>query len=241
MSAPFANWNDEVMGLAVDYATEGLEPQDRAALERRVDARDLFDFERAAAAIHVAHLAELEAPPTEVLGRLHAAARHRFSERPRKAPWWGIAGWAAAAALLAARVWLTSPVADTSRDQLLAMGASPHAWTVASDDPLAIGVEGDVVWSDAEQAGFMRFQGLEPNDAESLQYQLWIFDPTRPDWEEHPIDGGVFDVNSDGEVLVTIQPKIPVGQAALFAVTVEDPGGVVVSKRERLLVTAAVP
>ncbi|MDA1266188.1 MAG: anti-sigma factor, partial [Planctomycetota bacterium] len=133
------------------------------------------------------------------------------------------------------------PDQDALRDELIAAGAKPLAWDVASEDPLAVGVTGDVLWSDADQVGVMRFEGLPVNDADELQYQLWIFDPTKPNWEDHPVDGGVFDVPVAGEVLVPIDPKIEVGQAALFAITAESPGGVVVSSRERLLVTAAVP
>jgi|GEM_PF-6982669 len=54
-----------------------------------------------------------------------------------------------------------------------------------------------------------------------------------------PVDGGVFDVTSTGEVIVAITPKLHVDDLAMFAVTIEKPGGVVVSKRERIVVTAA--
>jgi hypothetical protein len=40
-------------------------------------------------------------------------------------------------------------------------------------------------------------------------------------------------------VIVPISAKLQVGAAVLFAVTVERPGGGVVSKRERIVVTAA--
>ena len=85
----------------------------------------------------------------------------------------------------------------------------------------------------------MRFESLAPNDPETSQYQLWIFDPTRADWEARPVDGGVFDVPSSGEVCVPIDAKLAVRETALFAVTLEVPGGVVVSRRERLVLTAA--
>ena len=52
------------------------------------------------------------------------------------------------------------------------------------------------------------------------------------------VDGGVFDVPSTGEVIVPITAKLRVGGATLFAVTVERPGGVVVSRREHIVVTA---
>jgi hypothetical protein len=44
----------------------------------------------------------------------------------------------------------------------------------------------------------------------------------------------VFDVSSSGEVIVPITAKLYIHRPTLFAVTVEKPGGVVVSKRERI-------
>jgi len=85
----------------------------------------------------------------------------------------------------------------------------------------------------------MRFQSLAVNDATKRQYQLWIFDAARD--QRFPVDGGVFDIDaSTGDVVVPISPKIKVSKATLFAVTVEKPGGVVVSKRERIVLTAKV-
>jgi hypothetical protein len=74
-----------------------------------------------------------------------------------------------------------------------------------------------VVWSESRQQGFMPIRGLAANDPKGAQYQLWIFDRKRD--AAHPVDGGVFDM-VDGEV------------------TVERPGGGVVSKRERIVLTA---
>lgn len=108
----------------------------------------------------------------------------------------------------------------------------------ATDDPAAKGASGDVVFSPSEQRGYMRFVGLAPNDPKLTQYQLWIFDEERD--EKYPVDGGVFDIGEGGEVVVPITPRVRVGKAKLFAVTVEKPGGVVVSKRERIVTTAAV-
>jgi anti-sigma-K factor RskA len=83
----------------------------------------------------------------------------------------------------------------------------------------------------------MRFGGVAPNDPTEQQYQLWIFDATRP--EATPVDGGVFDIGESGEVIVPINAKLPVREAAAFAITVEQPGGVVVSDRSRLALLAA--
>lgn len=107
----------------------------------------------------------------------------------------------------------------------------------AGPTPIA-GAEGDVVWSPRKQQGFLRFRGLPVNDPDQRQYQLWIFDRNQD--EKTPVDGGVFDINSDGEVIVPIRAKLRVAEAYLFAVTIEKPGGVVVSSRERLPLLAIV-
>lgn len=98
-------------------------------------------------------------------------------------------------------------------------------------------VSGDVVWNTAKQSGVMKFVGLPVNDPSVEQYQLWIIDPDR---DEEPIDGGVFDVASDGEALVAIDAKLRVLNPKAFAITIEQPGGVVVSTQERLPLLAAV-
>jgi hypothetical protein len=125
-----------------------------------------------------------------------------------------------------------------ARAELLATAndATTLAWTATTDEA-AKGASGDVVWSASKQQGFMRFAGLAANDPTKLQYQLWIFDKNRD--QAFPVDGGVFDVTPNGEVIVPITAKLHVDEPVLFAVTVEKPGGVVVSKRERIVVTAA--
>lgn len=123
-------------------------------------------------------------------------------------------------------------------------GVTTVAWT-ATEDPAAVGPGGEregydwgeVVWSDAEQRGFMVFHGLAANDPSAEQYQLWMFDEQRTD--DYPVDGGVFDIQGEpGEpvanAIVPILAKLPVTKAKMFAVTVEKPGGVVVSDRSRL-------
>jgi hypothetical protein len=166
-------------------------------------------------------------------------------------------GWYAAAAslLLAIGAWwprLTSqapeaitgptvvPALAEQRQALLGSGRVlvQQDWT-ATGDAAGASVAGDVVWDPLTQSGFMRFRGLTANDATAEQYQLWIFDGTRDD--RYPVDGGVFDVPSGAdEVVVPIRARLPVRQAAMFAVTVEPPGGVVVSTRERIVALAKV-
>ncbi len=83
----------------------------------------------------------------------------------------------------------------------------------------------------------MHFHGLPKNDPGKEQYQLWIIDPTRDD---EPIDGGVFDASGAADVVIPIQAKLAVGSPQAFAITIEKPGGVVVSKQDRLPLLASV-
>jgi hypothetical protein len=127
-----------------------------------------------------------------------------------------------------------SPLAavESSTDRLV------RPWS-ATEDPTATAARGEVIWSTDRQDGFMRISGLAPNDPSVEQYQLWIFDRTQD--ERYPIDGGVFDIPAGGaEALVPIHAKIAVEEPYLFAVTVEKPGGVVVSSRERIALLAEV-
>lgn len=110
-------------------------------------------------------------------------------------------------------------------------------WSPSETDPAAKGATGQVLWSAELQRGFMRFEGLEANDPSVSQYQLWVFDKKRD--ASYPVDGGVFNITDAGDVVdVPIDVRVPVNEAFLFAVTVEPPGGVVVSKRERIVLTA---
>ena len=95
-----------------------------------------------------------------------------------------------------------------------------------------------MVWSDSAQQGFMRLVGLPANQPDVAQYQLWIIDPDR---DSQPVDGGVFDVSSEGEVLVPIDAKLAVRNPRAFALTLEQPGGVVVSDGPLLVVAASGP
>ena len=219
------------------------------------------DLDRAAAGFELAVAPPSDAAlPDDLRARLEDDARRFFASpapepapvvplAPRRrgaAPWLAGAGWLAAAAallLLIARpdppLELPAPKAEVLRSALLAEAGDvvQVAWT-ATDDPAAAGAGGDVVWSTARQEGYLRFRGLAVNDPTREQYQLWIFD-TEQD-ERHPIDGGVFDVAPGGETVVAIDAKLRVVEPTLFAITVEKPGGVVVSSRERLPLLAKV-
>lgn len=136
-----------------------------------------------------------------------------------------------------------------ARDQLIAQtdpsSLVRYDWT-PTEDPSVVGeVSGELVWDDATQQGYMTISGLEVNDPSTFQYQLWIFDAAAPQGvlpfegfggllSQRPIDGGVFDITQSGEVVIPIDAKLLVKQGVAFAITVEQPGGVVVSDRSRV-------
>jgi len=249
--------SERAQELLVDRALRGLDDKGYWELEALgVDGDDSFDL--AAAAVDLATL-PIEAMPAALAAKIlpvdlkqtlagvvpHLAAKSgplpaaEPAARPRRRRWNAAVSLAAAACLMLAfaAVWrITHPPRATvaSRAELIERTA-PIAWH-AGTDPLARNATGDVVWDATQQQGYMRFAGLAPNDPSQFQYQLWIFDKDRD--ERYPVDGGVFDVTSSGEVIVAIAAKLHVDDATLFAVTVEKPGGVVVSKRERIVVTA---
>ncbi|MEO1618894.1 MAG: anti-sigma factor [Planctomycetota bacterium] len=156
-------------------------------------------------------------------------------------------GWmvAAAAALLAIVMWqrpiqppeIDGPSLTQRRNELLAKPNVVLASWSAGTTPLPESVDGEVVFDPETQSGFMTFRGLPINSPTKEQYQLWIIDPERDD---EPVDGGVFDISSTGETIVEIDAKLKVIDPAAFAITIEKPGGVVVSTQERLPLLAKV-
>jgi hypothetical protein len=135
----------------------------------------------------------------------------------------------------------TPPPLAIPTDERAALLAKPTSLKIkleATKDPGAAGASGDVVWDPATQRGYLHFVGLAPNDPRIHQYQLWIFDGARD--QRYPVDGGVFDIPANAtDVVVPIHAALDVHKAAAFAVTVERPGGVVVSAREHIVVLGA--
>jgi len=239
-----------VAGALAVATTTDFEPMP-AALRSRVE-RHLVDT-------FYGSEARAEAVSASGLRLAGEAAEPRSEARSSLNPAFAWLGWVAGAAglLLAATAWMSgvtpaeqSPNAGEWRAQLM---SAPETKVVEWQDAEDVGLSGDVVWNDGLQQGFMRFEGLTPNDPAQQQYQLWIFDGSRPTGDlpqfgdpssilsQRPVDGGVFNVpEGAGEVIVPIRAKLDVGDAVAFAVTVEPPGGVVVSSRERVPALAVV-
>lgn len=124
------------------------------------------------------------------------------------------------------------------RDELLRTAPDAITATWAPGNMKDLDVTGDVVWSDAKQQGFIRLYGLPPNDVTKTCYQLWIFDKTQD--PATPIDGGIFDVDANGDLIVPIHASLEAVKPEMFALTVERHGGVMVSKREKIAALAKV-
>jgi hypothetical protein len=135
----------------------------------------------------------------------------------------------------------TPALPPTPAEQRAALLSQPGSITVqlaATKDPAAVGVTGDVVWNPMTQQGFLRFVGLKSNDPRLQQYQTWIVDGGRD--KRYPLDGGVFDVPAgSSEVIVPIHAELPVRVLKAFAITIEQPGGVVVSALHHVVATGA--
>lgn len=168
-----------------------------------------------------------------------------------------ISGWLAAAAgfIIAGAIWFNrtqvtppppSPTEPTLVERADELADDPETIVVAFSAAGAIeGREnpGDLVWNPRLQTGFLRVRALDPNNPDENQYQLWIFDKQR---EEYAVDGGVFDVadalpvDDQGRTIIPFTPALRVGDPAAFAVTVERPGGVVVTDQTGLVLLAPV-
>lgn len=233
--------------LLADQALVGLSEAERrelAALARELGAGADEGLDLAAAALDRALAPGADEPLPETLRaslradaeRFFAPARPAVHAPVRRSNVFAWTGWALAAAATIACVllWRAGPAAVDPADEramlLARAGTLKLDWSPTEQ---AEGAGGDVVWSQDRQAGVMRLSGLPRNDPSREQYQLWIFDAG----QEHPVDGGVFDVTGD-EMLVPIDAKLRVQEPTLFAVTVEKPGGVVVSDQQRIVLVA---
>lgn len=188
------------------------------------------------------------------------AYQKTFAYAPRRSIWNSL-GWVAAALACIAlliNIWLTrvqppqeiggvnqtnspKPAMDTvqQRERFLASASDviKKDWTEFNPKEPR-GVSGDVVWSNSQQKGFIRFHNLPVNDKTKETYQLWIFDANRD--EKIPVDGGVFDVDQNGDVIIPIDAKLKIQTPKQFAVTAEKPGGVVISKLGKVMAVAKI-
>jgi hypothetical protein len=252
--------------LLADRALFGLSGQEQSELDSvlpQFPDVDIDCFDRIAAAVDLSYaIGSIEPMPAGLQGRVrqrafeYFATEHGQGERqPAKvdAPtrrtrfaYRESAAWVLAVAAVAAAVvlWFSprwsgkAPSVAQLRERIIRETDNVVLvdWQ-RTGDPTAETATGDVVWSNAEQQGYLRFRDLQKNNPDRFQYQLWIFDAQRDD--RYPIDGGVFDIRAEQEeTIVPIRAQLKVLRPAMFAITVEQPGGVVVSDRERICLVA---
>jgi hypothetical protein len=247
--------DERLVDLLVKQTTEGLAPAEKAELERLMTRHRDADpelLERVAAAVALAGHIEDEPMPADLRRRIEAEGRRAVSgaassvtdirTRQRAQPpasprpqWLWLA--AAACLVLAVFGWwprlretlapepsvpvvqepptaeppmTREPTVEEKRATLLAKASTVQSSWSSTADPASQGVAGDVVWDNESQTGY-------------------------------PVDGGVFDIpTGQGEVIIPIDAKIAVSSPMMFAVTMEKPGGVVVSAREHIVALAKV-
>lgn len=250
---------ERLLELLSIRAAEGVSPEQSVEIDALLrDHPDvdpaIFDLPAAGAWL-AQHQGALEEMPADLAGRIEAAAIRagrsaggEVAGRIDPGPWrmLAITGWLAAAAAIAFGIFTAlrpvpvQPVPGLAerRAGLLAAGGDVRtvAWSGAT--PSVTGVSGDVVWSDQRGEGYARVSGLPVNDTQTTQYQLWVFDPTRPN-PDQPVHAGVFDVPAGaGEVIVPISPSLRTKSVAVFAVSREKPGGSVLPTADQVLLVA---
>jgi anti-sigma-K factor RskA len=243
------NEHELLLELLAERAAGTLSASDAQELQRLLQSSPGMDSDEleliAAAADLALGAVSFEPLPVHLRQRVLASARDQQSpasplrlaehRNPSRA---STLAWLVTAASLLLAIWawwpkIVPPHEPTAAEQLANL-LKQHPVEAKLADPTTGQPRGDILWSQPDQQGFMRLKGLAANDPKRQQYQLWIFDEQQDD--KYPIDGGVFNVDrATGEVLVPIHSALRVGNAKMFAITVEKPGGVVVSDRKRIV------
>ena len=150
-------------------------------------------------------------------------------------------GWALAACLAVLAVILFVQKNDLPNGKTLLAEVQRQKDVVRVEfkgDDKNPGGTGQAYWSDHLQNGVIVLHGLPSNEPLRSQYQLWIVDKNR---DRYPVDGGVFNYSGrDGSTIISIDAKLRVDTPEAFVITEEPPGGVVVSKQDRVVAVALV-
>lgn len=237
------------------------EERELAALCKQLDLAPDEALDLLAAAMEVAaHDLSQETMPAHLSARLHqwadqsAALPAANIIQPQVSAWNTIVrnpltGWAAAAAILIFSLLVNrqqAPLPSEQAEVSLAPAQAEVRLRSQAPDLIERKFEGlgdfdqaggTVIWSDELQQGYMTLSGVPANDPTQAQYQLWIVDPARD--ADAPVDGGVFDIPADGSpVVIPIAAKLALNNPQAFVITLEQPGGVVKSKQEKVVALA---
>ena len=250
---------DDLLVKKAMYGLSAEEQKQLTNMQREEGVADeSLSFELAAASVATGSLEKTESLPASLRERILADAGTHFAkpspaaaETSPRASMFAWLGWAFATVALIAlglNVYFTRqdntranipPTPTPSPEKTLTPGDMRQALMASAQDlakaTLGAGAVkevqpvGDVVWSDEKQTGYVRVSGLPKNDPSKQQYQLWIVAENQN--PKTPVDGGTFDITTDGEVIIPIDAKVKVQNPQAFAITLEKPGGVVVSEK----------
>lgn len=78
-----------------------------------------------------------------------------------------------------------------------------------------------VIWDEEAKRGVVQIEGLPELDAEQ-DYQFWVVDPN----QEQPVDAGTIELDESGSARVDFEPRRPIAEASMFAISIEAAGGV---------------
>ncbi|HKP67983.1 MAG TPA: anti-sigma factor [Pyrinomonadaceae bacterium] len=253
---------DDLLVKKAMYGLSAEEQKELSELQREGGVEDeSLSFELAAASVATGSLDRTEQLPASLRDRILADAGMHVQkreivepEREARGSMFGWLGWAFAAlaiVALALNIYYTRrerieanvpPTPSPSPEKKLTPGDMRQVLMASARDlakaTLGAGTvkevqpTGDIIWSDEMQKGYVRISGLPKNDPGKEQYQLWIVAENQN--PKTPVDGGTFDINTDGEVIIPIDAKVKVQNPQAFAITVEKPGGVVVSEKPHI-------
>ena len=258
---------DDLLVKKAMYGLSAEEENQLSDLQRQAGVADeSLSFELAAASVATGSMERTESLPAALRERILADAGTHFVKPSRipveetqpRVSIFGWLGWAFAAIALIAlglNIYFTrsteipivkgptpTPTPEKTvtpgdmRNALMASGRQLMQATIGAGTMKDVQPVGDVVWSDEMQKGYVRVTGLPKNDPQKETYQLWIVAENQN--PKTPVDGGTFDVNAEGEVIIPINAKVKALNPQAFAITMEKPGGVPVSEQKKVAALA---
>lgn len=253
----FPDWDEDVLlelaAAAVSLSQLEVKDELPASLRTRIFATADDYFEKLEESSNVVKF-------TPRVGALSPENAINIVETKTKVSPWQWLGWAfAAAACLALAVTILTtrpnktpeivktPEVIPAPQPILSIEQEREQFLAAAADKVTISltnpknekeIVGEMVWSKAKQKGYARFTNLPVNDAAKETYQVWIVDEERD--AKTPLSAGVFNVGKAGEIVIPINAQLEVKKPKMIAVTIEKPGGVVVSKLEKVVALAKI-
>lgn len=220
--------HDDLLSLATAYALDAVDDDERADIERRVQAApeevssafavEVRQVREAMAAVSATTAAE---PPAQLRERLMAAVSAEQTGqvrqlRPSRRRWSTAVAAAAAAVVIGVATfgvgwWLRPVPTETTAEQIF---AAPDVRTVSGQIPT--GGTATVVFSRERNAGVLVMNNVEPPTTGTV-YQMWLIDT------EGAHSAGVMDAGAIAPSTTAVLPDL--GWSTTLAFTVEPGSG----------------